>query len=131
MFKTDTPEFRHHFGIGQDEKASDAMVLYVAPAVPRLALFFVELKGGDHGTAAKQLKRVIRAVKEKLPPNLGRDFLAEGELFPVIVSDRASPRDQKRAEEDFSRDTGLALRTVTKGSVDLRYLLEQPSKRRR
>ena len=86
--------FCDHFGIKDDEKCSDLLLFYGLEQPYedfQYRLAFIELKGTDAARGVEQLDRVMRAVREKLPPVLWSSFFNRGCLRALIVSMTASP----------------------------------------
>jgi hypothetical protein len=118
FFRSDSQEFRAHFGNGQ---SCDA--IFLIETEHKRKLFFIELKGRRFEDAIGQLAETFLAVRGKLP----QECRQSTELEALAVTGGGTPEQEARkAQEVFKRKTGTRLvrKSLPSGQIcDLREFL--------
>ncbi|WNG22645.1 hypothetical protein F0U62_00385 [Cystobacter fuscus] len=118
LFRSDSQEFREHFG---NRQSCDAV--FLIETAQQRKLFFIELKGRRFEDAIDQLAETYLAVHGKLPPTCRQST----DLEVLAVTGGGTPEQEARkAQEVFKKRTGrrLVRKSIPAGNTcDLRDFL--------
>ncbi|MFY0582551.1 hypothetical protein ACN28S_57145 [Cystobacter fuscus] len=118
LFRSDSQEFREHFG---NRQSCDAV--FLIETAQQRKLFFIELKGRRFEDAIDQLAETFIAVRGKLPPECRQST----DLEVLAVTGGGTPEQEARkAQEVFKKRTGrrLVRKSIPAGNTcDLREFL--------